>query len=473
MKIKDHFYFRPLIFLAALALLLSPFAFCPAKAIALSTEDEKEMGREFVFQVKRYYEVLDDDFANQYFSGLARYLLNQLETQPFQFHFYLIKDKTLNAFAGPGGHIFFFSGLINTMGNADELASILCHEIGHVSARHLAHRMEQNKKIGFATMAGILAGILVGGEAAGALMMGSMAAGTQAQLHYSRNDERQADQLGYKYMEESGFDPKGLISTLKKIEKNSWVRSDQIPTYLLTHPAGPERMSNLDAMIRGFSPKVPKEKANRFKDLFPMFQTVIKAKSLDPKDGEKLFAGELEKDPDSVSSHFGLGLVYIGMMEYTQAIRHLERALEEKSDFVPILTNLGTAYQLNGENDKAISLFVRAMRLSSEDRSIPYLLGVSYEKEERYEEAVSLFERLTFFRPVKDSVYEHLGMSYAGLQKMVHAHYNFGIYNKRIGQMDTATFHFQKALKLAANDPKMKEKILKETKGLPQQSHRR
>ncbi len=472
MKFKTHIYFRPLIFLAALVLIPPGLTFYPAKAMALSIDDEMEMGREFVHQIKRYYEILDDDFANQYFNELGQYLISRLETKPFPFHFYLIKDKTLNAFAGPGGHIFFFSGLINSMDSVDELASILCHEIGHISARHLSQRIEQNKKISFATLAGVLAGILVGGEAAGALMIGSMAAGAQFQLHYSRNDERQADQLGFRYMEESGFDPHGLISTLKKIEKSNWMRPNEIPTYLLTHPTGPERMSNLDAMLRDFSPKPAGDKNRIFRDLFVMFQTVVKAKSLGPKEAERHFTGEIEKNPDSASVHFGLGLAYMEMMEYDKAIHQLKEALAIKSDFIPILTNLGTAYHLNGEDQKAVSVYENALALSPEDRTIPYLLGISYEKQGRYEAAVRLFERLKALKPVKDTVYEHLGMSYAGLNKMGQAHYHFGIYNKKIGQMETAQFHFQKALELVGDNPKLKEKILKEKKALPQQTRR-
>ncbi|NIR12428.1 MAG: M48 family metalloprotease, partial [Desulfobacterales bacterium] len=96
------------------------------------------------------------------------------------------------------GHIFVFSGLINEMEEIDELAAVMCHEIAHVTARHLAHRIEQSKNLGWATLAGILAGILIGGSAGAAVMAGSQAATAQAQLHYSREDERQADQLGFK-----------------------------------------------------------------------------------------------------------------------------------------------------------------------------------------------------------------------------------------------------------------------------------
>ncbi|MGD9076294.1 MAG: M48 family metalloprotease, partial [Desulfobacteraceae bacterium] len=122
------------------------------------------MGEKFLIQIRQILDFVDDDYAQQYISALGHYLLRPLEIRYFPFHFYLVKDYDLNAFAGPGGHIFVFSGLINEMDNIDELAAVMCHEIAHVTARHLAHRMEQSKNLGWATLAGLLAGILIGGS---------------------------------------------------------------------------------------------------------------------------------------------------------------------------------------------------------------------------------------------------------------------------------------------------------------------
>jgi predicted Zn-dependent protease len=457
----------PVIFMVALAMLLPAFSFCPSKTFALSIEAEEKMGREAAMQIRRYFELVDDDFVNQYFNELGQFLTTPLETKHFPYRFYIIKDNTLNAFAIPGGHIFFFSGLIDVMDSADELASILCHEIGHVYARHMAKRMAKSKKIGLATMAGILAGVLIGGEAAGALMMGSMAAGVQAQLYYSRNDERQADQLGLKYMQAAGFDASGLVSTLKKIEKGNWMGSDQVPTYLLTHPTGPERMSTLESMLTNSPPGHPGERGLMFRRLFPLFQTIVRAKGLETDVAEGIFTRELEKDPDSASAHFGLGIVYTESSEYEQAIRHLNKAQKKEPEFVPILTTLGKTYQMNGEDRKAILVLKKAMKLAHDDKSITFLLGVSYENLEQYERAARLFERLAYLHPVKEEVYYHLGISYGRLDRLALAHYNFGIYFKRIGRMDKSVFHFQKALELAEDDFALKDKIRKETKEIP------
>ena len=184
LNIKGSIHINWISCLITLSLLLLTSFLFRSEAFALSIEDEKKMGEEFLSNLRRNFELIEDDYANQYFNKLGNYLITPLETKPFPFRFHIIKSSDLNAFAAPGGHIFFFSGLIEALDSIDELTAVLCHEIGHVSARHLAQRIDQNKTIGLATLGGMLLGVLVGGEAGGALITGSMAGGIQAQLHF-------------------------------------------------------------------------------------------------------------------------------------------------------------------------------------------------------------------------------------------------------------------------------------------------
>ena len=445
--------------------------FCPpgpftTKAFALSIEDERAMGQSFMAQVRSQFELLDDPFANDFINYLGQYLILFVETKPFPFHFYIIKANALNAFAGPGGHIFFFSGLIAVMDRVDELAAVMSHEIGHVTARHIAKRMAQAKNIGLAQLAGALAAILIGGEAAAPLLAGTMAAGIQAQLHYSRADERQSDHLSFKYMKTSGFAPDGMITALEKIQKGSWFGSDKIPSYLLTHPTGPERMSNLDAMLSTYTPGSVKAKAEQLRRLFPIFKTVVTARSLAPMDAKRMFDRQLKKAPEAFLPHFGLGIVYMRGSEYSKAIQELKMALEGRPNFVPLLRTLGEAYQMNGKDKEALTVFKRALRLDEEDKATEYLLGLSYENLGQYGNAIRLFKRLAALGPVKNEVYYHLGISYGRQKKLAPAHYYFGLYFRRLGQLQKARFHFEKSKKLSSKNPSLRKKVQKELKML-------
>lgn len=433
-------------------------------ALALSIEDERKMGEEFMRQVAGQFEMVKDPFANQYLSELGHYLITPLELKNFPFQFYIIKDNTLNAFAGPAGHIFVFSGLIEVLESVDELAAVICHEIGHVSARHLAHRIEQSKKIGLATLAGALIGALLGGQAAGALIMGSMAAGMQAQLHYSREDERQADQLSFKYMGPATFDPAAMISALNKIQKGSYLGTDKVPAYLLTHPTGPERMSNLDSLMTTYTPRPWNKEAAHFEALWPAFKTVVRARSLEPADAERIFNSELKKNPDNPLPHFGLGIVAMQESRYDRAIQELLKAEDAQPNFVPILRTLGQAYQLNGQDQKALHVLKKALVIDDSDRDTMFVLGTVYESMDQNQAALKIFERLSYLKPVRYDVYYHLGLCYGRENRLALAHYNFGIYFQKLGQAQKAKFHLMKAKELSGQNPALKPKILKALK---------
>jgi predicted Zn-dependent protease len=464
MKINKWLYNKSVIFLVVISLMLSPPPFLLPNALAISVEDEQKKGEEVALYGQYTDAVLDNGFVRQYFNELGRYLIRPVETKHFNFHFYIINDKTVNAFATFAGHIFFYTGLINIMDSLDELAAVLCHEISHVAARHISKGMDRQKKIMIAQLAGVLAGALIGGEAAAPLIFGSQAAGMQAQINYTRDNERQADQMGFEYMKASGFDPRAMITVLKKFEqlKRMSPYVDKIPPYIMTHPTDSERMANNDSMLQSYTPMTPGEEVKRFRELFPFFQAVIRAKGLAPNTAQNTFFRELAKNPDSVPSYFGLGIVYTGTQEYEKAIAHLERALKLKPDFAPVLTSLGKAYQRNGEDEKALIVLKKAKALNEEDNSIRFLMGVSYENLEQYDEAIRIFKRLTYFEPIESGTYYHLGISYGRQNKLVLAHYNFGICYKRWRNFKKADFHFNKAYQLAEDDPRMREKIKKE-----------
>jgi predicted Zn-dependent protease len=455
-----HFHTPAIIMFVAVAILLSPMISLRSRAFALSIEDEEKLGQEFLIQIKKHFEILEDEDANRFINDLGHYLITPLETKPFPFRFYIIKDNTLNAFAAPGGHIFIFSGLIDVLDNVDELAAVICHEIGHVSARHLSQRVEQSKKINIATMAGLLAGVLLGGGPAGeALMAGSMAAGVQAQLHYSRNDERQADQLGFTYMASDGFDPRGMIGTLEKIEKGQWLGTGKVPAYLLTHPTGPERMSNLDSMLNSYVPGHEKKEAAQFRKQFPVFKTICRATCLDPQEAERLFDLDLSKDPNASLAHLGLGMVYKERSDYDPAVKQFQKALEGGVGLLPILKNLAEVYQMKGQDNEAISYLEKALKLDDRDRGTRFLLAVSYENLQEYDKALRLFEELAAYEPVKSEVFYHLGLCYGRLDRLALAHYNFGLHFQRSGQKEKSLFHFRKAEELSAGDAALRRKI--------------
>ena len=463
-SLLKFFFFKPIfiIFIIIPCLIHGIFRL---NALALSIEEENILGQQFLSQIRKQCELLEDDYANRFINDLGQYLTLSLEVKHFPFKFYIIKDSSLNAFAAPGGHIFFYSGLIEAMDTVDQLAGVMAHEIGHVFARHLSNRIEQGKKIGLATMAGVLAGVLIGGEAAEAMITGSMAGSIQTQLHYSRNDERHADQLGFKYATQAGFEPAGLLLALGKIEK-AHLGINTTPPYFLTHPTGPERMSNLDSMISNYIPGTDKKEVKKIRNLFPFFKTICNATCFDLNESISFFKASLKKSPVDLN-HFGLGIALKRNSEDLKAINHFNKAIKLETDLSQILTYLGEAYQKAGQYHNAITVLKKRLKQNSGDKTALLFLGISYEGLEQYEKAIKIYKKLVSLKPVKNMIFYHLGICYGKEERLALAHYYFGIYFKKIKEISKAFFHLNRSEKLAQNDKALLKKIIAVKNNIP------
>jgi predicted Zn-dependent protease len=449
------------LFMLFIALVVMATGVSGSRAAYLSPKEETELGERFLASISSQYEFADYPYIIQYVNELGTYIGSHIEVPYFPLKFYVIKDSTVNAFAAPAGHVFFFSGLIGILDDADELASILAHELGHVSARHLASRIDRSQKIGLATLAGMLAGILVGGDVGGALMTGSVAAGIQAELGYSREDERQADQLGFKYTQLSGFDPAGMLTALQKIQRENWYGSQEIPAYLLTHPGAPERMATIESMLRGYEKMPDHETTKKLRSFFPIFQTMVIALCLDKEQAARELEKRLRNDSGSDTAHYGLGLILQREGKLTEALEHFKIAGRKNTNSIPVMFSLAETYQMLGEYEDSVSVLRKALELSPKDKEILFLLALSLQELEQYTQASEIYERLTFLPPVKDMVYYNLGIVYGREGKLPLAHYNLGIYFSKLRSREKALFHFEKAKELVRNDAALQNKIEK------------
>ena len=337
----------------ALLVVLTAGLALPSPAGGLTVKEEEELGREVLQIVKAQFELIDDPVIVDYVNHIGDKIVNTLPTQPFTYRFFVIKEDVYNAFATPAGNIFIYSGLIEAMEDESELAGILGHEAAHVYCRHISQSIERSKKTNMATLAGIAAGIFLGaagaGEAGQALVVGSMAAGQTAALSYSRENEMQADQVGLKYLSEAGYTGEGLITVLKKIRSKRWFGTDQIPTYLMTHPAVEERIAYLDTYLANREPSKPAGVNSTSASKFPYMRARLAALYGDEAAAVRDFKTAVEQQPDDPVAHYGYGLALTRAGRRPLAIEHLKKALARRSFNPEILTALGKAYILDGQ----------------------------------------------------------------------------------------------------------------------------
>lgn len=433
-------------------------------ASAITIKEEQELSKEFMNMVTLRFQVIDDPVIVDYVNKIGHRILTKLPSQPFDYQFYVIKEDTFNAFASPGGHIFINSGLFEALESEEELAGIIGHEISHVVCRHISQRIERSKKINMATMAGMIAGLFlgVGGAAAAgnAVLVGSMATGQSLALSYSREDERQADEIGLKYLSQAGYDGMGLLTSLEKIRSKQWFGSDQIPHYLLTHPASEERMSYISGWLERHR-KNEKNASSKQKNPvdpreFNRVHTRMVAEYTEPQVAQARFNSMLAKDPDDALAHYGYGMLLSRMGNQTQATEHLKKALELSALDPYFLMELGRNYFSEGRYENAVSALTSATDMV-DDPMGKFYLGRAKKEMGKLDEAVEILEEVVKSNPKFIDANYHLGEAYGKLGKLGEAHYYLGIFyfNKR--DLKNTRFHLGRAVKKLENVDKRKQ----------------
>jgi predicted Zn-dependent protease len=439
---------RKLIYIWIAILLLSQLPF--RVAFCLTVSEEEELSRGILRHIYQQYEIIDDPAIVEYVNKVGNRIVEGLEEPLFNYRFHVIKVDTYNAFAIPAGYIFIHSGLLAAMDSEEELAGILAHEIAHVNARHISQKIERSKKIGWASMAGMAAGILIGaaggGEAAQAVTTGSQAAGVAAELSYSRENEIQADQLGLIYLNDAGYSAEGLLKILKKMRTKQWFDTEQVPTYMRTHPAIDDRIVYLDGQIVA-TPQTAKDKSPKASDEFVRAHTYLITRYCDENLVLSHLQSEVKKYPQDPMAHYRYGLILARLGRKDEAMEHLRTAMEKRAFDPYILRDVGRVYFLNGQYQQSLKMLKTAHNMIPDDAECGLYLGQTYMEMELFDEASPVLQEVVKKHPGYNQAYLILGQSLGKQGNLGDAHYYLGVYHTRKGDYKTAVLQYQRALK--------------------------
>jgi len=430
-------------------------------AYSITIQEEEELSREFLRVVKSRFDLIKDPVVVGYVNKIGRNILSNMPRQPFKYQFYVVEQKVYNAFATPAGHIFINSGLLEALEREEELAGILAHEIAHVVSRHISQNIDRSPKISLATLAGIAAGILIGGGGSAALgnavVVGSMAAGQSVALSYSRENELQADQLAFDYLDRAGYSSRGLLTSMQKMRDKQWFGTDQIPSYLMTHPASEERMGYIDTHVA--SNQVSEKKYRpRDEEKFRFVRATLSGKYSDGENALAAFESQLKNYPGDAIALYGKGLALAHLGDYRNAVTYLKKGLEKDALNPVMLKELGRIYFLSGQYPKALQALDGSVGLAPEDNESLFYLSRTHMELGNLDKAIRGFDTILKRNPKETVVYLYLGNIYGMQEKTGEAHYFLGKYYKLKGRWKTARFHLEKASPLI-NDPKQKEEI--------------
>ncbi|MFD2377688.1 M48 family metalloprotease [Ottowia pentelensis] len=223
---------------------------------------ERKLGDAIARELYRDPDYIDDPVIGEYVDGVWRALLAGARTrgelppeldERFAWQVFLGRDRSINAFALPGGYFGLNLGLVGVVRTRDELASVLGHEMSHVTQRHIARLLGQQSRQTPLLIAAMVAGAIAASknpQAGAALAVGGQAAIAQQQLNFSRDMEREADRVGYAVMSQAGFAPQGFVSMFQKLQTAARVDDNGDWPYLRSHPLTTQRIADMQQRVQ-------------------------------------------------------------------------------------------------------------------------------------------------------------------------------------------------------------------------------
>ncbi len=431
-------------------------------AQSFSVGEEKKVGEQLLYAVRSSFPIIDDPDLQHYISEVGKEVLEVAGIQFFDYHFYIVESDQFNAFAAPSGLIFFYTKLIESMNSEDELISVLAHEVGHVVKRHLASRMTKGTVINIATLGAALAAIALGGGAAAqGVLAGSMAVGQSAQLHFSRQDEIEADLLAYQWMQELHRDTEGQKRMLQTMRRITRYRTEQIPQYLLTHPNPEARLDYVESLIAADKDySIDYDENENFS--FLRFKYRLLSLTERSSTARAYLASKMS---DSRASRFekmmatyGMSQVELKSNNFDQALSRLDTVIEAFPRKTLLIIDKAVILAARGDLPQARLLLEQTLRKDSGNTYGQYQLAKILTKMGELDQALALLQDVAFANPEFSEVYFDIGKIMSAQGNPVEARYYLGRYYLFEGKIDLAESNFKEVENKAGEGSELEDK---------------
>ncbi len=284
----------------------------------LSPAEEAELGKQFMIHVRKSLPLLQDPIVNDYIQNLGARLVSGADFPNQQFYFFVVKSNTINAFAGPDGNIAVNTGLITDSQTEGQLAAVMSHEIGHVVNHNVAEGMAMSKRMTYATIAAMLAGIAIGAVGGGDLGAGAIGAATAGnishKLNFSRENERDADQVGMQILANAGLDPYAMAGMFQVLY-NQTRYSPTPPVWATDHPLTESRIAD----AQNFAAHYPKKHYKSSTEYHLAKQRTQVDMVSNSKKLTDHYQRILKKYPRNPYYHYGYALSLMKARQFTEA----------------------------------------------------------------------------------------------------------------------------------------------------------
>lgn len=389
---------------------------------ALTIDKEKLIGDAIMRQLRGQAPLVLDPVLQEYVQGIGNRLVIQADNTKFPFTFFMINNPVINAFAFYGGHIGIHTGLIAQASNESELASVLAHEVAHVTQRHLARRVQSQQKSGPLQIASVLGGILVAladPEAGMAVLQAGIAGGQQASINFTRNNEEEADAIGINILYRAGFDPQGAPGFFGKLAAQRRGQSDQL-AFLQTHPLPEDRVAQTITRARSYGPRPVAPSLD-----FHLAKARILARYMGTNDRNiSIFQNQLNSgsNVERKAARYGLAISLFENEQYNDSLEIMQQLLKSDPENLFYLDLLTDIYIQQQRPELAVSLLSPHWQLRPQNHVLTLNLANAYIYSQNYEPAVEMLRDLLLIDNENFLAYQLLNDAYNRNQQKKEAH---------------------------------------------------
>jgi len=416
--------------------------FGDAASTTLSPADERELGALYMRQIRAYMPVVDDPEIEDYIQNLGFKLISSSSEGSGDFYFFVVADSTINAFAIPGGYIGVNSGLLTNTDAESELASVVAHEIAHVTQRHIARAIAAAEGKQYATWAAMLAGLLIGTQntdAGLAAVTGAAAANAQSQINFTRTHEKEADRIGIGMLAKAGYDPRAMPTFFEKLGIASRYYSTP-PEFLSTHPVTSSRISD----SRGRAEQYPHK---QFLNSVSYELTRAKLQAMTTNDPARLLASyeallKREKKGDRSPTLYGRALVLARLGKSA-------RAIEEHPERVRFRAALSKELLAVGDTKQALATYEDAYGLFPDSKLLISGYVNALLRDGQGEKALNILDDYSRVNLKSAALYRLEAEAFRQIGKVMDSRMALAEHYYRYGELEAAIHQ----LRLAANEP--------------------
>ena len=339
----------------------------------ISPQVERRIGESIMREIRRDGAYIDDAEVSDYLGNVGARLTQETAGARHDFEFFAVRDPSFNAFALPGGFIGVHTGLLAATETESELASVLGHEIAHVTQRHISRMIGQQQQMQMPMLAALAAAILLGRSrpdlAAGAAAA-AQAGAVQSQINYTRDFEREADRVGMQALAGAGFDPSAMAAFFEKMQRATRIGDDgSVPGYLRTHPMSPERIA--DAQSRAVN--LP-YKQHLDTPEFQLVRAKLRADAGDAGDAVAYFESALRdgRYPSEAAARYGLAAAQLRARRAREADAEVARLRKSGGSGPMVETLAARVKQALGDNAGAAAALAQARGRYPHSRPVMY-----------------------------------------------------------------------------------------------------